>query len=44
MEWINILKCPITSADVRLLTTEEITQLNAKISALILTHKSYRIF
>ncbi len=33
MEWINILKCPITSSDVRLLTADEISQINTKISA-----------
>jgi uncharacterized protein YbaR (Trm112 family) len=32
MEWINILKCPITGEDLRLLTSDEIAMLNKKIS------------
>jgi ubiquinone/menaquinone biosynthesis C-methylase UbiE/uncharacterized protein YbaR (Trm112 family) len=32
MEWIEILKCPITGKDIRALTTEEISTLNQKIS------------
>lgn len=32
MEWIEILKCPITGKDVRALTSEEISSLNQKIS------------
>lgn len=32
MEWIEILKCPITGKDIRALTSEEITNLNQKIS------------
>ena len=32
MEWIEILKCPITGKDLRALTTDEISSLNQKIS------------
>jgi ubiquinone/menaquinone biosynthesis C-methylase UbiE len=32
MEWIEILKCPITGKDIRALTSEEISTLNQKIS------------
>jgi ubiquinone/menaquinone biosynthesis C-methylase UbiE len=32
MEWIEILKCPITEQDLRLLTDEEVLSLNQKIS------------
>ena len=32
MEWIEILKCPITGKDIRALTSEEIFSLNQKIS------------
>ena len=32
MEWISILKCPITGADFRELSSSEITALNEKIS------------
>jgi ubiquinone/menaquinone biosynthesis C-methylase UbiE/uncharacterized protein YbaR (Trm112 family) len=32
MEWISILKCPITGADLRALTSQEINDLNEKIS------------
>lgn len=33
MEWIQILKCPVTGSDLRALTPEEIRQLNEKIAA-----------
>jgi ubiquinone/menaquinone biosynthesis C-methylase UbiE len=33
MEWISILKCPITGKDVRKLTPDEIRDINSKISA-----------
>jgi ubiquinone/menaquinone biosynthesis C-methylase UbiE/uncharacterized protein YbaR (Trm112 family) len=33
MEWISILKCPVTSRDLRLLTSEEISSLNEKIKS-----------
>lgn len=33
MEWIAILKCPITGKDVRLLSPEEISRINSKILA-----------
>src|SRR5580693_29304 len=32
MEWIEILKCPITGKDLRALTQDEISSLNQKIS------------
>jgi ubiquinone/menaquinone biosynthesis C-methylase UbiE/uncharacterized protein YbaR (Trm112 family) len=33
MEWISILKCPVTSSNLRLLTADEIVLLNQKIEA-----------
>lgn len=33
MEWITILKCPVTGADLRLLGDDEINELNRKIEA-----------